>query len=74
MNGVTINLLVEITKNGQTNTYKVSNGANLSGVVTEKDLMNLINLSAKQVLSQAHVDTDKHLRTLDAQDALIVED
>lgn len=75
MKKVTVNLLVEISENGQTNTYKASNGAQFTHSVLETDLVNLVNLSRNQIISQGIQDSIVAFSKADtvAQDAYVSE-
>lgn len=48
MSKITVNVLIEL--DGKT--YKTSNGMNVIGEVREKDIMNLVNFGAKQLVSE----------------------
>jgi hypothetical protein len=75
MKKVTVNLLVEISENGQTNTYKASSGAQFTHSVLETDIVNLVNLSRNQIISQGIQDSIVAFSKSDtvAQDAYISE-
>ena len=74
---VTVNVIVEI--NGKA--YRTSNGVSVNGDVYDKDVYNLLNLGARQVIAEANltswkteVPPVKDLGSLVAQDALVNED
>ncbi len=57
MKKVTVNMVVEISEGGSSNTYKTSFGQNFSGGLTEKDLYSMMDSGSKQIISQAITDT-----------------
>jgi len=77
MQKITVNVLVEVydTKTGETKKYKVSNGAQFTAT-NEKDLFNLLNLSSRQVMSEAMTDSLIAFSKNDlvAQDAIVMGD
>lgn len=74
MSKVTVNILVEISDGGKSNKYTASNGVTVNGVVTEKDVMNLVNFGAKQIMAEAHQETTHNLSELQAQDAVVFDE
>lgn len=70
MSKVTVNVLVEI--DGKS--YKASNGVNVTGVVSEKDVMNLVQFGAKQIMAEARGETILNLSDIQAQDAVELDE
>jgi len=57
MKKVTVNLVVEISEDGSSNTYKASYGQQFTHQVTERDLYGLIDQGNRQLISQAIQDS-----------------
>lgn len=75
MKKVTVNVVVEISEGEDVNTYKASNGGQFT-VLTERDLVNLINFSGKQIISSAipHSLIAFQKTELVAQDGFVLEE